>query len=334
MGNIFVGREKEQMLLQEYLRSEQSEFIAIYGRRRVGKTCLIQHVIKDQAAYYVAGMHNVEMPLQLENFVQPLRKKGYKAPKPRNWLHAFFQLEQYLESLPKGRKIVFIDEMPWMETSRSHFINGLEHFWNSWAANRDDIKLIVCGSATSWIINKIIKNRGGLHNRVTHTIPLYPFTLRECEQYFKAQKMGLERRQIKECYMIYGGVPFYLSKIRKNESIAQSVDRLIFAEDGELHNEFQSVYNSLYANAANHLKVVSALATKGHGLTRKEIVDVAKLANNGDISVVLEELEQCGFVRAYEPFAPKRKSKRISISERRSRNCIFQLIDPFTLFHF
>ena len=172
---FFIGREKEQKLLNDYLRSDQSEFIAIYGRRRVGKTYLIQQVIGDDYAFYVAGMNKVSMRMQLSNFMEGIRRKGGKGAAVKSWLEAFFALEGYLESLPQGRKIVFIDEMPWMDTPRSNFISGLEHFWNSWASWRSDIKLIVCGSATSWIINNLIKNRGGLHNRVTHKIPLKPF---------------------------------------------------------------------------------------------------------------------------------------------------------------
>lgn len=335
METLFIGREKEQRMLKEYLGSSQSEFIAVYGRRRVGKTFLIKHVIQETAAYYVAGMHQATLKMQLENFIQPMRLNGFKQRKPSNWLQAFFQLEQYLERLPEGNKIIFIDEMPWMDTQHSHFVSGLEHFWNSWAANRSDIKLIVCGSATSWIINNIIKNKGGLHNRVTHTISLAPFTLRECKNYFDAKGFNLQHRQLKECYMIYGGVPYYLSKINKNESIAQSVDRLIFAENGELHNEFHSVYNSLYTNASDHIKVVYALATKGKGLKRRDIKDCTELSNNGNLTTVLEELEQCGFIRAYEPFmAEYKRRRRSATSQHRSPNCLYQLIDPFTLFYF
>lgn len=332
MNKLFIGREKEQKMLHEYLNSNQSEFIAIYGRRRVGKTFLIQHVIGNDYAYYVAGMNNVTMKIQLANFIEGIRKKGYKTTNVKSWIEAFFALESYLESLPEGRKIVFIDEMPWMDTPRSNFISGLEHFWNSWACWRDDIKLIVCGSATSWIINNLIKNRGGLHNRVTHKILVKPFSLRECQMYFSAKGFRYSQKQIAECYMVLGGVPFYLSKMGKGESVAQNVDRLLFSEDGELRNEFQSLYQSLYKNASDHIKIVTVLAKKGKGMTRKEIVEQSKIADNGKLSTMIEELESCGFIRSYMPFISD--STRKGIEERYSRNTMFQLIDPFTLFYF
>lgn len=331
MDKLFVGREKEQQLLNEYLNSDQSEFIAVYGRRRVGKTYLIQKVIGNDYAFYVAGMNNVNIRIQLKNFMQGIQKKCPHVPTAKTWLDAFVALENYLETLPEGKKIVFIDEMPWMDTPRSNFISGLEHFWNSWASWRTDIKLIVCGSATSWIINNLIKNRGGLHNRVTHKIPLKPFTLNECKAYFTAKGFRLSHKQIAECYMVLGGVPFYLSKMDKGESVAQNIDRLIFADDGELHDEFQSLYNSLYKNATNHIKIVTALATKGKGLTRQDIIDTLKIADNGKISLMLEELESCGFIRTYEPFTAKNGKRSTG---RKSTNTLYQLVDPFTLFYF
>lgn len=319
MEKLFVGREKESQLLKEYLDSEQSEFIAVYGRRRVGKTFLIQQVIGTDYAFYVAGMNNVPMAMQIRNFIEGMRSKGARVKNAKNWLDAFMSLEKYLESLPAGRKIVFIDEMPWMDTPRSNFISGLEHFWNSWASWRDDIKLIVCGSATSWIINNLIRNRGGLHNRVTHKILLQPFTLRECQQYFSARGFRMSTRQVAECYMVLGGVPFYLSKMNKSEGLSQNIDRLLFAEDGELHDEFLSLYNSLYKNASNHIRIVTALASKGKGLTRQEILDKTKIARNGKFTEMLDELETCGFIRKYSP---------------PSSDVLLQLVDPFSLFYF
>lgn len=335
MNKLFIGREKEQQLLNEYISSDQSEFIAVYGRRLVGKTFLIQHVIGNDYAFYVAGMNNVSMRMQLKNFMQGIRKKKGSMPPAESWLDAFIALEDYLESLPDGRKIVFIDEMPWMDTPRSNFISGLEHFWNSWASWRDDIKLIVCGSATSWILNNLIKNRGGLHNRVTHKIPLKPFTLKECQEYFAARKFRLSTRQMAECYMVLGGVPFYLSKLTKTEGIAQNIDRLLFAEDGELHDEFNSLYNSLYKNAARHIKIVTAIATKGKGLTRQELIEKTSLSDNGKFSQMLEELESYGFIRSYVPFVSEiARKRRMGISGGKNTDTLYQLIDPFTLFHF
>lgn len=332
---FFIGRKREKQLLVSYLESDESEFIAVYGRRRVGKTYLIQQVIEDEAVFYVAGIHKAPKKEQLDNFMSHIPHKGTRVPKAKSWLEAFRALSTYLETLPEGRKIIFIDEMPWMDTPKSLFIAGLENFWNGWACRRNDIKLIVCGSATSWIINKLIRAKGGLHNRVTHKIPLQPFTLSETKQYFDKRGFRLNKKDVAEAYMILGGVPFYLKQLNKGESIAQNIDRVLFDKDGELHDEFQDVFESLFKNAENHIKVIAALAKKGIGMNRKELLEATQLPVNGDFSDILEELEQCGFIRGYDPYVTEEKARRRKgDEERHSPDCLYQIVDPFTLFHY
>ena len=151
MKQTLIGREQEVRLLREYLNTEKSEFVAIYGWRRVGKTYLIRQVLGDQACFSMTGMENADMGDQLANFYFSLLRVWPSATHPKSWIEAFYQLQSFLESLPEGRKIVFIDELPWMDTTRSKFIAAFERFWNGWAYGRSDIKLIVCGSATSWM---------------------------------------------------------------------------------------------------------------------------------------------------------------------------------------
>ncbi len=218
-----------------------------------------------------------------------------------------------------------------MDTAKSSFIPALENFWNSWAVLRGDIKLIVCGSATSWMINNLIRSRGGLHNRLTHHIVLRPFTLHEFEEYFKAYNFGYSRKQIAECYMVMGGIPYYLSMMDRSKSAAQNIDQLFFAENAELRDEFIDLNRALFRNSAPHEAVVTALATKGIGMTRQELVRASGLADNGALSTVLEELEQCGFIRLYEPFSV---SETKSAGQRQSRGVLYQLIDFYTLFYF
>jgi len=238
------------------------------------------------------------------------------------WFDAFRQLINLLEnSNKKGKKVIFIDEMPWMDTHKSRFINALEHFWNSWADSRPDILLIVCGSATSWIMNKLINSRGGLHNRVTKRMYIEPFTLRECEEYFRNKNVVLNRHQIIENYMIMGGIPYYLSLMEKGKSLPQNIDLLFFAKNGALRNEFNNLYASLFQNYENHIKVVQALAKKTKGLTRAEITKETGLTTGGTLTKTLEDLEQCGFITPYRSL------------EAKSKYQLYQLVDPYTLFY-
>jgi hypothetical protein len=319
-----IGRRKEITELQSFVASDESEFIAVYGRRRIGKTFLVRKILGEQFSFYVTGMDNVTMDEQLLNFTLELRKYSGNdfLPVPDNWMIAFDSLIRYLEKLPEGKKILFIDEIPWMDTPRSSFLSALEHFWNAWASARDDIKLIVCGSATSWMLNKLINNRGGLHNRLTHRIALMPFTLSECEEYFAARGFSYSRKEIAECYMVMGGVPYYLKQMDKGLSVAQNIDRLFFEIGCALDGEFDNLYRALFKYSENYIRIVDSLAIKAKGLTRQEIIDATKLPNNGGLTSMLSELETCGFIRRYEPIDKVKKQS------------LYQLVDFYTLFYF
>lgn len=323
MKTEIVGRSKEQKQLKEYVASDTSEFVAIYGRRRVGKTFLVREMLGNNFAFYVTGMDNVSMQEQLLNFNLSLRRSsGKEWSMASNWLLAFDQLITYLESLPKGNKVLFMDELPWMDTHKSGFVSALEHFWNAWASARRDIKLIVCGSATSWMIDKLINNRGGLHNRLTHRMLIEPFTLQECELYFRSKGITYSRHEIAECYMVMGGIPFYLNLIEKGRSVAQNIDRLFFENGCALDNEFSNLYRALFKYSEKYVKIVEALATKGKGLNRVDLIKLTGLANNGGLTTMLKELEACGFIRRYEPFGKIKK------------DALYQLVDFYTLFYF
>lgn len=322
MAKKFIGRSLEIKLLKEYINNDESEFIAVYGRRRVGKTFLVRETIGEEACFSLTGMENAGLQEQLANFYFALRKVYSKAVRPHSWLEAFDELENYLDNCTRKKKIIFIDELPWLDTVRSNFIGALEHFWNAWASAREDIKLIVCGSATSWMIDNIINNRGGLHNRKTHQIYVAPFTLCESEQYFKTYGFSYRQKEIAECYMVMGGVAYYYSLMRPDESVAQNIDRLFFAPNGELNGEFENLYRSLYKQAGDHISIVTTLSTKAKGLTRKEILEHTALNNNQKFTQTLDELEKCGFIRQYVPFG---KTKR---------DVLYQLMDAFTLFNF
>ena len=319
-----IGREAEKEDLTRFLESDKAEFVVVFGRRRVGKTYLIREFFGNRFTFYHSGMANTGKAQQLLHFNNSLHKYGdIPYPKVSTWLEAFEQLIHLLShKKQKGKKVVFIDEMPWMDTPRSGFVQALEYFWNAYASAQKDMLLIVCSSASSWIMNKLIKNHGGLHNRITQQIHLYPFSLGECEAYFQSANILLNRHQIVESYMIFGGVPYYLSLMQKKFDLTQNIDYLCFAKKGMLRNEFENLYASLFRNAENHVSIVKCLSKKAKGMTRDEIIKNTSLANGGGITETLNELEQCGFIRKYRAFGKK------------ERQSLYQLIDFFTLFYF
>lgn len=323
MGKI-VGREKELSLLDKLYHSHKSEFIAVYGRRRVGKTYLIRSAFENKFTFQITGLANISSQLQLANFnltINTHQKNNETINLAEDWITAFVQLINFLET-KIGKKVIFIDELPWFDTRNSKFIQGLEHFWNSWASARNDVILIVCGSTTSWMVNKLINNKGGLHNRITKTIKLNPFNLFECEKYLKNRNIELDRYQIIQLYMSIGGIPFYWDEIQAGKSAFQNIEEVCFTETGLLKNEFNNLFPSLFKKSENHVKIISAMAKKAMGLTRDEIVKLSDLPNAGSTTRVLDELEQSGFIRKYQPFGKK------------LRNSLYQLVDFYSLFYF
>ncbi len=318
-----IGREKEKAVLEQAAGSGHSEFVAVYGRRRVGKTYLIRETFNYSFTFQHSGVANSNTKIQLERFRRSLIESGHvKCPVIRNWFQAFDELKEVVQKARSGKKVLFIDEMPWMDKPNANFIPALENFWNSWASARNDILLVICGSATSWMLKNVIRARGGLHNRVTVKINLQPFTLAECGKMAEELGLSASHYQILQYYMALGGIPFYWNYLQRGFSVAQNMDRLFFAENASLEGEFMELYSSLFSKEAPYIHIVTALGKKKMGMTRKELSAMTQLCNSGTMTTYLEELEQCGLIRKYR------------VPGKRIRDVIYQLIDNFTLFHF
>ncbi len=318
-----VGREEEQAILQERYDSEKSEFVAVYGRRRIGKTYMIRKFFKDKFTFQFTGIANTSLKNQIQSFNQTFENQFPKIYIPTtNWVTSFELIKKCIEKSKQKKKVIFIDELPWLDTPRSNFMQSLEHFWNSWASARTDVLLIVCGSSASWMMNKLINNKGGLHNRVTQRLKIEPFTLKECEQFIKFKKVKLEQYHILQLYMVFGGIPFYWDEIKNGETPTQIIDRVCFSKNGLLRTEFQNIFKSLFVKAENHQNIVQVLSKKSIGLTRKEIIKLSKIPDGGGLTHILNELEESGFIRKYKPF------------NKKNRDSLYQLVDFYTHFYF
>lgn len=321
--NELIGREKEVAELQRIVDSDKSEFVVIYGRRRIGKTFLVRKFFDEQFTFHYVGKHHMKKSEQLASFREVLIRQGAspELPKFGSWGQAFGCLQQFLEKAGQGRKVIFFDEMPWMDSKGSDFVSELEYFWNSWASLRDDIIFIACGSATTWMHDKIEKNRGGLHNRITRKIYLRPFNLHECELYLQKAGFDWDRYQIIQCYMIFGGVPYYLSLLLHQLSLQQNIDNLFFKRGASLSDEFTELYNALYGKADKYIKIVRLLSERKEGLTKKDIMKETGYSGGG-LTTILNNLERCDFVISYLQFGSKVK------------NTIYRLSDFYTRFYF
>ena len=319
-----IGREEEIRLLRRAYDSQESEFVAIYGRRRVGKTFLVRKFFSNRFTFQYTGAYNITNKDQLEEFHRSLVSQGLpdEAKVPKNWFEAFHLLERLISESLDERKVIFIDELPWMDVRNSRFVPAFEHFWNGWASARTDVLLVICGSATSWIINKIFRNKGGLYNRVSYKMPLSQFSLYECELLVKELKLSFNRNMIMEGYMTMGGIPYYWTKLDPAKSVGKNVNDLFIDPKGLLHNEFTYLYASMFNKPEKYMKVVEALAGKKSGLTRDEIITKGKIDSSGQLSDILDDLIECGLIRKYCHL------------DKKLKDALYQLIDCYTLFYF
>jgi uncharacterized protein len=318
-----IGRKAELEILDRIYESKKSEFVILYGRRRVGKTYLVDQRFGEHFTFRMTALGNATLEQQLINFhttmvaTAPHIGEGV----PPNWFQAFQRIIKLASESKQPRKVLFFDELPWFDTNNSDFLQALEHFWNSWASLRKDILLIGSGSAAAWMINELINNRGGLHNRITERIALQPFNLVETEQFLQAKGAVYTRYQLLELYMAMGGIPYYLENILVNRSVAQNIDRMFFTPGGVLNVEYDNLFRSLFDKYDRHVAIIEVLIQKSKGMIRKELLAAAKLKDGGTATQILDELEKSGFIRRYFPFGKAR------------REVFYQLIDPFTLFY-
>lgn len=326
--SAIIGRKQEREELIRLYHSDRPEFVAVYGRRRIGKTFLIKQTLKDKFTFQHTGVSPVDqedeknkMRTQLESFYYSMLNQGLEGFKqPKSWMEAFFQLTQLLQKLDHGqRMVVFIDELPWMDTPRSRFLSAFENFWNGWCNGHDNVMLVVCGSATSWMLSNLSRNKGGLYGRITDEIKLLPFTLKECEEYFDHEGVELSRYDIVQSHMVFGGIPYYLSYFRKGYSFEKNSDMILYGSNPRLKDEFNRLFKAIFTNAEDCKKIIRLLATRNYGFTREEIAKATGLPLGGGLSDTLSALVESDFIIRYTPYG------------KGEVEC-YKLIDNFCLF--
>lgn len=319
-----IGREKECERLEKCMNASTAQLVVVYGRRRVGKTFLINQYFRNSFKFKTTGAFGQSKKIQLRNFSDELNRRSKKKRAiPQDWIQAFNDLRDYIEELPEDEKqVFFIDEMPWLDTHKSGFLSAFEYFWNDYGSSKDNLVFIICGSATSWMVEKIANNKGGLFNRQTCRLYLEPFTLGQTREYLASQEIYWSDYDIAECYMIMGGIPYYLSLLDSNLSYVNNIDNLFFRKKAELWDEFEHLYRTLFVNSEKYIKVVEVLSQKRSGYTRNEIAEKIGMANNGKLTKILDDLINSGFVRASLFFGKKKKKM------------LYQSSDYYTNFYF
>ena len=320
-----IGRTQELADLKSYYDSGRAEFVALYGRRRVGKTYLVNEFFNLCYDFYITGVIDGDKSEQIAAFTKGLRNIGYTGRVPQKWMDAFFLLEDILEkNMQEGKRcVIFIDELPCFDTPKAGFVKALGHFWNSWAQQHKNVMLIVCGSATSWMIKNIIDNHGGLHDRITHEMHLHPFNLYETEQMLLSHNVHWDKLSILQIFMALGGIPYYLEMLKPTDSVVSAIDRLFFGRDATMANEYDRLFKSLFKDPTPYLEIIRALARDKQGITRDEILKRTSMTDNGHFSEYLTNLIKCDFIRYY--FVKNTKIKK--------NDGFYQLTDMFVIFY-
>jgi AAA+ ATPase superfamily predicted ATPase len=314
-----AGRNNEINELERYYKSNKAEFIVVYGRRRVGKTYLINKFFDNNFFFHITGKYNTKKSVQIKNFITEL---GFNNKSVSSWDDAFNMLRHKIEQSPKDiKKVIYIDEISWFDKTGSSFISEFEYFWNHFCNSRDDILLIICSSSSSWITKHIFKNKGGLYNRITGKLLIEPFSLKDTKEYFNEKNIILSNKQILDLYIVFGGIPYYLDYFNHRYLVTQNINKILFSPSSPLKNEYDDIFSSLFTNDIKYKTIVDTLSIKNSGLTRNEIIELSKIPDNGELSTMLKDLELSGFIRKYQKYPNKKKES------------IYQLIDNFSLFY-
>ena len=322
-----IGRKPEKKELERCERSNKSELICVYGRRRVGKTFLVEQVYGNYITFRATGLEKGSTRQQLKAFHQRLAENGDNIKTiPKNWFEAFSRLDKILSNdglilSPHGKKVVFFDEFPWFATPRSDFLLAFEDFWNRRGTQSGNLVFVICGSATSWIIKNVLDASGNLYHRVTSQIFLSPFTLAETEAFFKDREFGWSRDQIMESYMIFGGLPFFMDLMNENESLRQNVDRLIFEPAALLKNETNRLLEATLSKSPVYGRIMDELSKHHYGM-KKALCQSTLEIPTGTFTRAVEDLVKCGYIIEYKRNYEKGNPSYI------------QLVDLFLLFHY
>lgn len=318
----FIGRKYELEVMRQLYDKDEAVLMAVYGRRRVGKTYLVKYFLNEQYDFFFTGMHKTSTAVQLSVFHDTLERYSVKnLPAFRTWFQAFDALKEYLSELKKERITVFLDEIPWMDVAKSNFLPAFSNFWNTWASTQKGLKVIACGSATTWMLDKFVGDRGGFYGRSNRSIYIAPFSLYETELFLKMKGVIWDRRQTTEAYMIMGGIPYYLDMLNPSLPLRTNIDDLFFREKAPLRQEYDFLFRSLFKDSRIYHQVVELLAREASGMTLEQMKQALKQPDSGGFSTVIKNLSKCDFIRSYLSFGKK------------EREVMYQLTDLYTLFY-
>lgn len=322
-----VGRVQERRCLDRCDGSDKSELVCVYGRRRVGKTFLVEQTLGPFFAFHVVGSKDAATSSQLREFGLELTDRGDPNPNPpADWREAFNRLYKVITApdaprSPHGKAVVFIDEFPWFAKQRSDFLSAFSTFWNRRSTTGQKLLVVICGSATSWVIEHVLESAGDMAARVTESIFLKPFALAETKEYFDSRGFGWDERSLIETQMVFGGLPYFFSLMSPHQSLAQSIDRLCLRPRAQLRDETMILLESTMRRSRLYVELFALLAQHRYGVPKAEAMRLLGHSTNQFIKATAEAVK-CGYVHEYKNLSKPQNPKYL------------MLVDPFILFHY
>lgn len=317
----FIGREFERQRIAQIDSMKRASILVVYGRRRVGKTELIEQVFRNRNLLKFEGLESGGQARQIQAFLDqlvqyvgdPLISKLSLA----NWSDAFQVLAKHTK---EGRWTIFLDELQWMASYRKQLISELKFVWDNYFKQNPQLILVLCGSSPSFMVNRVIKSQA-LYNRSEFEIPLQELSIKETGSFLSSQKRSL--REVMDAYLNVGGIPEYLSYLNQESSVFLGLCKNSFTRGGFFSSEYERIFTSSLASNPDYKKIIALLSQKRFA-TREEIAKHLKTKSGGGLSDLLSNLETCGFIIKYSPF---------NLAEQ-SHLTRFAVIDQYLQFYF
>jgi hypothetical protein len=305
---MFVGRKNELRMLNDAYRSGKDELVVLYGRRRIGKSSLVKRFAEKKKAYYeFEALEGETTPGQINHFLQQLKKQIddpiLDSVRFANWEQVFTYLtEKVINRKSKVKKILFLDELPWMAAGRIRLVSLLKYYWdNHWKSKH--VMLILCGSVASFMVKKVLHSNA-LYGRTTIEILLKGFSPEEAARLLSKKR---SREETLNYQLVFGGVPKYLEQINTSQSFNKNMNTLCFSPHGIMLKEVERIFYSQFREPRTYLKIINLL--KNGIFSLSEISSKTKIPSGGGLKQYLKNLERAEMIRSYIPFDRSGNSK-------------------------
>ncbi len=273
----FVGRDYELDQLNTLYKAEGSQLVAVYGRRRVGKSTLVEQLMLHKPNLQFEGLEKVRTKGQIEQFTIDLRHQVADSILDSvvfaNWQAVFEYLTRYFDECQE-KQLIFFDEFQWMAVGQSKLVSLIKSYWDRYWS-KQNIMLVLCGSVSSYMIKRVIKSKA-MYGRINYELALQPFSPPEIKLLLNNKRSNDE---VLLYSLIFGGIPKYLREIDVSKSFDQNMSQLLFVRNGQLVGEYEKIFYSQFKEPKIYEAIAKVLSTQP--MSQEDIAKKIKLSSGG-----------------------------------------------------